>query len=604
MLGGTDTLGLLPTGGGKSVTFQVPALLLPGLTLVITPLISLMKDQVDNLRAADIAAACLHSGMSRSEQRLAMQKAEAGRIKLLYLSPEKLCAPGFAEGLRSMEVSLIVVDEAHCISQWGYDFRPSYLRIALLRDVFPKAPVLALTASATGEVVDDIKTQLRFREGGATFRKSFSRPNISYVARYCENKPERLMRVLQTTSGSAIVYVRSRKRTRELADMIAAAGITVEHYHAGLLPEEKAEKQQRWKEGRARVMVATNAFGMGIDKPDVRTVVHYDLPSSVEEYYQEAGRAGRDGLPSFAVVLASPRDKATLSRRLADAFPPKEFIAEIYERATVFIDLALGEGYNKLFDFNFDLFCREEHLRPEPVRSALRILTRAGYLEFDEDADLRARVMITMPKHEFYGLRLGEREESVLHYLLRNYPGLFADFVQISEPVIASDLGLTGDDVYQALLALGRARVLSYVPRRQTPYLYFPTRRVQKRYIELDAAVYDRMRERMERRIEAMRRFAFDADTCRAATILRYFGEEPEGDCGSCDVCRAARHRGSVGSGAVPSLGDRIAHYASRQGGRAVTVQELADALGTSLEKIAEAARPLMDNSELRIESL
>ncbi|MDE7388128.1 MAG: ATP-dependent DNA helicase, partial [Muribaculaceae bacterium] len=460
VLSGADTLGLLPTGGGKSVTFQVPALMLPGITLVVTPLISLMKDQVDNLRAADITAACLHSGMSRAEQRLALQKAALGRVKLLYISPEKLCTPRFADELRDLDVSLIVVDEAHCISQWGYDFRPSYLRIAQLRERFHEAPMLALTASATPEVVDDICTQLRFRDRNAIFRRSFARPNISYVVRHGDNKPERLLRVLRAVAGSGIVYVRSRRRTRELAEELRAHGISAEFYHAGLAAEEKTRRQQQWKEGITRVMVATNAFGMGIDKPDVRVVVHYDLPSSVEEYYQEAGRAGRDGRPSFAVALVSPRDKATLRRRIEDSFPPKEFIAGIYDRASVFVDLSIGEGDGKVFDFNFDAFCHQYSLRPAPVRAALGILTRAGYVEFDEDTDARARVMIVARKEEIYGLRLSDNEDEVLQHLLRNCPGIFADFVQITEAVIASDLRLTPDDVYHALLGLARTRAL------------------------------------------------------------------------------------------------------------------------------------------------
>ena len=392
VLSGTDTLGLLPTGGGKSITFQVPALMLPGLTLVVTPLISLMKDQVDNLRALDIPAAYLHSGLTRAEHKLALDKADAGRIKLLYLSPEKLQSERFLQTLRTLSISMIVVDEAHCISQWGYDFRPSYLKIAALRHILPSVPVLALTASATPQVVDDIMTQLEFRTRTALFRRSFARHNLYYIVRHGENKPERLLRVLRNTSGSAIVYVRSRKRTREIAQLLIESNISADYYHAGLAPEDKDQKQQMWKSGRVRVMVATNAFGMGIDKPDVRVVVHFDLPSSIEEYYQEAGRAGRDGLPAFAVTLAAKRDKATLHRRLTDAFPPKDYVAEIYEQASLFVDLSLGEGFNEVFDFDFATFCTKHRLSVAPTRSALNLLTRAGYLEFVEDVNATARV--------------------------------------------------------------------------------------------------------------------------------------------------------------------------------------------------------------------
>ena len=497
VLSGADTLGLLPTGGGKSVTFQVPAMLMPGITVVVTPLISLMKDQVDNLRAIGIGAVCLHSGMTRGEHTLAMQKAEAGRARLMYVSPEKLCGERFVQSLKGLDVSLIVVDEAHCISQWGYDFRPSYLKISGLRDLFPSAPVLALTASATPQVVDDIMDRLGFRvRESAVFRRSFFRPEISYIVRYGDNKPERLLRVMRGTGGSAVVYVRSRKRTREIAAVLQAEGISAEAYHAGLAPEEKTLRQQLWKDGAVRVMVATNAFGMGIDKPDVRAVVHYDLPSSLEEYYQEAGRAGRDGLPAFAVVLAAPADKAVLARRLADAFPPKEFIAEVYDRACVFVDLCMGEGCNQVFDFDFERFCAVHSLRRSTVRSALRLLSQAGYVEFMEDADARARVIVRADKRELYDLRLSDDEDAVLQYLLRNCSGIFADYVQISETVIASRLGMTADRVYHALLGLGRTRALHYVPRRENPCLYFPSRRVQARHVELPVAVYEDMRRR------------------------------------------------------------------------------------------------------------
>ncbi len=546
-LSGHDTLGLLPTGGGKSITFQVPGLLLPGLTLVVTPLISLMKDQVDNLRVHDIPATYVHSGLSRAEARLALQKAELGKVKFLYLSPERLQSEPFRQRLRDFDVSMIVVDEAHCISQWGFDFRPSYLHIAELRKIFPRAVVMALTASATPPVIDDICTLLQFRPGFKVFRKSFARPNISYVVRYTENKSERLMTVLNNTSGSAIVYVRSRRRTREIADLLNAAGVAADFYHAGLAPEDKDLKQQAWKEGRRRVMVATNAFGMGIDKSDVRVVIHYDLPSSIEEYYQEAGRAGRDGLPSFAVVLASVRDKAVIARRLSDSFPPREYIADVYTRACLFIDLALGEGYNRVFDFDFNRFVEINRLQESQARSALRLLSMAGYIDFVEDVDARARVMMVAEKNDLYNLDLPPDQDEVLQYILRNCSGVFADYVQISETVIATNLRMSAEQVYQALLGLTRAHALHYVPRRQQPYLFFPSRRILGKHIELSADVYDRRRERMKQRLDAMKRFAFDPAECRANMILRYFGEEPARPCGTCDNCRANRPAPSRG---------------------------------------------------------
>lgn len=407
-----DTLGLLPTGGGKSITFQVPAMLLPGLTVVVTPLISLMKDQVDNLAAKDIRAAAIHSGLSLSEHNLALDRAALGKIKLLYVSPEKLQSANFADRLRTMNVSLIVVDEAHCISQWGYDFRPSYLRIAQLRDSHPDVPILALTASATPEVADDIMQRLKFKERNI-FSLSFSRANISYIVRLTEHKEDMLKRVLAATSGSAIVYVRSRKRTREIAESLAAEGVSADFYHAGLSVEEKNEKQNCWKDGKTRVMVATNAFGMGIDKPDVRVVAHIDLPSSLEEYYQEAGRAGRDGRESFAVIIASPRDKATLSRRLSDSFPTKDYIRRIYELAGNFLNVAVGSGYNHVYEFNFTLFCDRFHLQPIVARSALMLLTHAGYIEYVDEITTRSRVMITADRRDLYDLRLDSTTENL-----------------------------------------------------------------------------------------------------------------------------------------------------------------------------------------------
>jgi len=540
VLDGNDTLGLLPTGGGKSLTFQIPALVLDGLTLVVTPLISLMKDQVDNLRARRIKAVYLHSGMTRTEQRHVIDKCTYGKTSLLYVSPEKLRSDSFLSDLRHMPLRLIVVDEAHCISQWGYDFRPSYLKIDMLRELFPDLPVLALTASATPEVVADIMDRLKFRSRNC-FAKSFTRDNLSYIVRYGENKPERLCRIIQSTRGCTIVYVRSRRKTREIADMLNQAGVSAEFYHAGLDIEDKDAKQNRWKDGKSRVMVATNAFGMGIDKADVRLVVHLDLPSSLEEYYQEAGRAGRDGKPSYAVILASKRDKATLRRRIDESFPPEDFIRRVYELAGNFAGVAVGSGYDCAFDFNFPLFCERFNLPPVPTRSALNLLTQAGYIEYSDDIASRARVMILAGKDELYNLDAGETADAVLQCLLRNYTGLFADYVNISEPSIASRLQLSSQDVYEALLLLTRMHILHYIPQRTIPYIYYTTSRELPKHVNMPDAVYKNMRKRMFGRISAMETFTFDTVQCREKTLLRYFGERETCDCGRCDICRAAK---------------------------------------------------------------
>lgn len=542
VLAGHDTLGLLPTGGGKSLTFQVPAMILPGLTVVVTPLISLMKDQVDNLRERGIRGAYLHAGLTRGEQTLVFDRCRLGKIRMLYVSPEKLRSELFVAMLREITVSLIVVDEAHCISQWGYDFRPSYLKIGELRSFFPGVPVLALTASATPEVVDDIMARLGFSEKNL-FARSFSRDNLSYIVRNDFDKERQLVNILSSTSGSAIVYVRSRKRTREISDLLNGAGIASDFYHAGLDVGDKNRKQGSWKSGETRVMVATNAFGMGIDKPDVRVVVHYDLPSSLEEYYQEAGRAGRDGKEAYAVLLVARTDKARLTRMITDAFPDKDFIRRVYELAGNFVDVAVGSGYNKVYEFNFALFVKTYELPPLPARSAMQLLTQAGYFEFIEEVTMQSRVMLTVTKEELYGIKLAEEAERVFNMLLRSYTGLFADFVYINEAVIARRAEVTEQCVYETMLLLSRMHVLQYIPRKSTPYLYYTTSRELPRYVALPPAVYEEQRERLVRRVESMKRFAFTESECRVNVMLRYFGETPADDCGKCDVCRGRRPR-------------------------------------------------------------
>lgn len=535
VLDGRDTLGLLPTGGGKSLTFQVPAMVFEGITVVVTPLISLMKDQVDNLRAAGIRAVCLHSGLSRAEHRLALDRCRLGKAKLMYVSPEKLQSATFIDQLRSMDVSFLVVDEAHCISQWGYDFRPSYLKISLIRELFPDIPVLALTASATPVVVDDIMDKLGFKERNV-YARSFSRDNLSYIVRNDFDKERRLINVLTNTSGSAIVYVRSRRRTREIADMLVRNGISADYYHAGLDATEKNEKQNNWKTDGVRVMVATNAFGMGIDKPDVRTVVHYDIPSSLEEYYQEAGRAGRDGKEAFAVLLVSRADKGRLTRMLSEMFPPKDFIRRVYELAGNFVNVAVGDGYNSVYEFNFALFLKTYDLPPLTTRSAMRLLTQAQYFEFVEEVTMQSRVMITANKSELYSVKLDEAGERVFNMLLRSYTGLFADFVYINESVIARRADVDEQKVYETMLQLSRMHILQYVPRKSTPYLYYTTSRELPKYIDMPRSVYEDQYKRLKERIEAMKRFSFGDDDCRVNVMLRYFGEKPEAPCGKCDV--------------------------------------------------------------------
>lgn len=595
VLDGHDTLGLLPTGGGKSLTFQVPAMMLPGITLVVTPLISLMKDQVDNLTARGICAVMFHSGLSRRELDLALTRCRIGKARIAYLSPERLQNRNFIAELRSFNVSLLVVDEAHCISQWGYDFRPSYLSIATLRSIIgSNIPVLALTASATPEVASDIMRSLHFGEP-RIYARSFERPNISYIVRHTETKDQMLLRVLRNTSGSAIVYVRSRKRTRELAELLSREGISAEAYHAGLAAEEKEERQNRWKDDSTRVMVATNAFGMGIDKPDVRTVVHYDPPSSLEEYYQEAGRGGRDGRPSFAVAITSARDRATLTRRISEAFPDRDFIARVYELACNFLDIPVGSGYDCVYEFDLDKFCHTFSLHPSPVESALGILSRSGYIEYIAETTSRSRVMVIMRKDELYDLELDDTTERIFQQLLRRYTGLFADYVPISEVILARELRLSSQTIYESLLYLTRLHAIHYIPQRTTPYIHLTTSREEPRHLIIPIEVYDRQRERMQQRIDAVKAFMFDSSECRATTLLRYFGETSHKPCSTCDVCRSRRSEHT--DARAIDLASGILYRASQPGG--VTLAALAELYPSRRAELSATIRHLIDHGSL-----
>ena len=542
---GHDTLGLMPTGGGKSITFQVPAMAMEGTCIVITPLIALMKDQVHHLRQIGIRAAAIYSGMQHGSILQTLENCILGNIKLLYVSPERLGSDMFQTKLRHMCISFITVDEAHCISQWGYDFRPSYLEIARIRELLPNVPILALTATATPQVVDDICTKLTphplssdSKHGFSVFRMSFERKNLAYLVKHSDNKYYDLIRLLEHAPGSAIVYVRSRRHAREISEHLTEAGLSATFYHAGLEHTEKDLRQREWQHDRTRIMVATNAFGMGIDKPDVRLVIHYDCPDSIEAYFQEAGRAGRDGQPAQAILLYNNSDNAKLQKRINDTYPPKDDIRLIYEHLAYYYQIATGDGYGVAHEFNIEEFCLRFHHFPIQVNSALHILERAGYIEYDEEANNEARVRFLVGRDDLYRLsKVSPEEEKVIISLLRNYGGLFADYGYIDENIVAQQAGITTPQCYDILKSLSQRHLISFIPRKQVPYIRYCQRREDAEHIVLPVNIYEERKEQYTIRIHAILEYAKAIDRCRSRMLLEYFGEKSSTNCGQCDVC-------------------------------------------------------------------
>ncbi|WP_129696698.1 RecQ family ATP-dependent DNA helicase [Parabacteroides goldsteinii] len=541
---GKDTLGLMPTGGGKSITFQVPALAMEGICIVVTPLIALMKDQVDNLRRLGIKATAVYSGMTRQEIIAQLENCIFGDYKFLYVSPERLGTDIFKSKLQAMNVCLLVIDESHCISQWGYDFRPSYLSIADIREELPGVPVLALTATATPEVVNDIQERLHFREKNV-FRKSFVRQNLSYIVRQTEDKINTLIYILGKVPGTAIVYVRNRKRTKEIAVLLQQAGISADFFHAGLNRDDKNLRQSRWKNNECRVIVSTNAFGMGIDKPDVRLVVHMDMPGSLEEYYQEAGRAGRDEQRAYAVALCSNIDCTKLKKRLADEFPDRDFISRVYDALGNYYQIAMGFGLDTVHDFSLVDFCTAYKFSHLQAHHALKILELAGYIEYTEEQENASRLVFTATRDELYKyLHQDKKTDEVIQTILRSYTGLFSDYVYINEGLISTRTGLSQQEIYEVLVGLSKYRIVNYIPHKKTPLIIYTRTREEIKYLSIPRSAYEERKERFESRINRVMEYINENRICRSRMLISYFGEKGTSDCGCCDVCLAKNDSG------------------------------------------------------------
>lgn len=602
---GHDTLGLMPTGGGKSITFQVPALAAEGVCIVITPLIALMKDQVYNLRRRGILAAAIYSGMTRHEILRTLENCILGSTKVLYVSPERIASELFKTKLRHMKVSFITVDEAHCISQWGYDFRPSYLHIADIRQIKPEAPLLALTATATRQVADDIQEKLKFKDGNM-FRMSFERKNLAYIVRHATDKRGEMLHILRSVRGSAIVYVRSRKRASEISGWLEENGVEATFYHAGLEHSVKDERQKLWHDDVKRVMVATNAFGMGIDKPDVRVVIHFDCPSSLEAYFQEAGRAGRDGMKSYAVMLYNGSDDTKLQKRIADEFPEKEYIRSVYDHLAGFFQIAVNNGCGHTFMFDIRKFCRTYKLFPVQTDAALKILERAGYIEYNTDPNSDPRIVFLISRDHLYMLNeLSPLEDRLITTLLRNYGSLFIDYTYIDEDMIAAQAGLTSQQIYLLLKGLTQKRILHFVPRSKTPFITYTRNRVDGENLIITRDVYEDRKEQFAKRINTVIGYATNDNVCRSRQLLRYFDEPRSTDCGQCDVCLAHKRMPDTErllrdarDMITALLDDRKRHHLTEL----LSLRLPSDALDTALEQLIAEETIHVESSYVYIE--
>ena len=594
-----DTLALMPTGGGKSITFQVYSLAAEGICLVVTPLIALIKDQVENLRSRNIKALAIYSGMSPREIDIALNNAVYGEYKFLYISPERIASEKFREYLIRMKLNLITVDEAHCISQWGYDFRPTYLKICELRQLFPNVPVLALTATATEKVVEDIQEKLVFRKKNV-LQKSFRRDNLIYIVRDKEDKMGYLTNTIKKAKGTGIVYVRNRKKTKEIALLLQSQNIAADFYHAGLATDVRSQKQDRWMSGDCRVIVSTNAFGMGIDKPDVRFVIHLDLPDSLEAYFQEAGRAGRDGLKSVAVLLYNSTDKRRLHKMVTDSFPPMEMIRSVYNSIANFLMIAIGSGKGGIFSFRIEDFSRRFEFQVNAVYHSLKLLERQGYVSYVENVDNYSRIMFIVKRDDLYKIQLKNGElDTFIKLILRSYTGVFTDFINIDEALLSRRLNNTGEQIYEKLKLLAQQKIIEYIPAKKTPVIVFETERIDTARIHITPENYQYRKVKYQTQVDAVIDYASNNQSCRSVTLLNYFGQFRSESCGSCDVC-TGDHASGISFADFNRISDKICDVLQRE---KCSIENLIKLIREPEPTILKVSRWLLDNGILKAAS-